>query len=232
MTPITQLPRSWWTLACLLLLAAAAPAATAGVKNGVSDPTGSDPVTHTGPRAASVVGEVLIDFDDVPAPCEFIKTVPLRDLYLPLGVRFSGLDALSGGAVLNACSSFDVFGYSGDNFLAFNELAVCSNGGVPATPETIDFTSQVSVVSMLVGSAENTGATVSLDAFDAANTLVGSNSRGINAGLQPLGVSGVGIVRVVLHGPSVLVVDDLRFTPGGVVGVASHSWGRLKALYR
>jgi len=232
MTLLIRLLRSCSALAVVLLFMVCAPSAGAGVRNGIPDSNGSDPATQPGPPAARVAAEVVIDFDDLVAPCLFLETNPLRDAYLPLGVRFSGADALGGGAILNACGNFSVVGYSGDNFLAFNDIAVCLNGGVPRTPETFNFTTQVSAVSMLVGSGLSSNTIVTLDAFDAANVLVGSNSRVISGALQPLGVSGVGIVRAVLQGPSVLVVDNLRFTPGGVVDVASHSWGRLKALYR
>ena len=215
-----------------LLLVVVASVARAGVVSGVLVPGGSDPVSRPGPPAAHQAAEVVIDFDGGSAPCAFMETLPLRDTYLASGVRFAGPDPDGGGAILNACGNFDVTGYSGTNFLAFNPLAHCLNGGVPKLPESILFTSPVSAVSMLVGAGFGASETVTLNAYNALDVLVDSNSRVPPRALQPLGVTGPGIVRVVLSGGITMVVDDLRFTPGGVVSVASRSWGQLKSIYR
>src|SRR4030095_2137561 len=97
-------------------------------------------------------GAVVINFDEVTAPCGFIETTALRDRYSALGVVFSGPAPLDGGAVLNQCGSFGVTGHSQPNFLAFNLAAIMSNGGRPMGPETIRFTAPVSQLQLSVGS--------------------------------------------------------------------------------
>lgn len=219
-------------LACLVtLLSVLVLPAHAGVKFGQDVPGLPEVPVAPGPRATPAIAEVLIDFDDVAAPCLFMETVPLRTAYLPLGVSFTGVGIYDGGAILNACSNFSVSGFSGSNFLAFNNTAGYPTGGIPQTPETITFTSPVAAVSLLVGSGLN-GSVVSLDAYDAANVLVASNSRSLVSGLAPLGVTAPSISRVVLSGGGIFVADNLRFTPGGIVPARAHSWGQLKAFYR
>lgn len=214
-------------LPCLLVLPA-----HAGARFGQDVPGVPETSVAPGPRATPAIAEVLIDFDDVVAPCLFMQTIPLRTEYLPLGVNFTGPAPLDGGAILDACSNFFVTGYSGSNFLAFNNTAAgYLTGGFAQTPETISFTSPVAAVSLLVGSSLE-GAEVRLDAYDAANVLVASNSRVMTSGLAPLGVSAPSISRVILSGGGVFVADNLRFTPGGIVPARAHSWGQVKAFYR
>jgi hypothetical protein len=231
MTWVTRQFRSEYGSLCLVLLLAAT-GARAGAVNGVDVPGSPDVTANPGPAAGHRTAEVVIDFDDVVAPCLFLETAPLRDHYLGLGVRFFGPDTSGGGAILNACGNFSVTGFSGTNFLAFNDIARYPGGGVPITPETIRFTSPVSAVSILVGSNESSGQTVTLDAYDAADVLVDSQSRVLGPALGPLAVTAPSITRVVLGGGHVLVVDDLRFTPGGIVAAAARSWGQVKAIYR
>lgn len=217
-------------LTVLLLVVVAS--ARAGVKAGADVPGGPDPVTVVGSAAASFPAEVLIDFDNEPVICVFRETLPLRDQYLSLGVRFRGPDALSGGAVLGSCSNFDVTGFSLTNFLAFNSLADFEGGGVPATPETLQFVGPVSAVSVLAGSAAQAGALVQLEAYNSLNALVDQNTLTLTAMLQLVGVTGPSISYVVITGPVQLVLDDLRFTPGAPVPTQSRSWARVKAAYR
>lgn len=55
-------------------------------------------------------GAIVINFDDVSAPCNFGSTVALRDQYAGLGVRFMGPAALDGGGILDQCGNFGVSG--------------------------------------------------------------------------------------------------------------------------
>ncbi len=183
------------------------------------------------PSGASAA-EVLIDFDDVVAPCRFDDTRALRDEYLDRGVRFRGAGPLDGGAVLHWCSAFSVTGYSGTNFLAFFTGGEYFGGGLEQYPETIEFVQPVVSVRMLVGSGIHPG-TASMTAYDADGQVVGLAARAVAPTLAPLSVSAADIRRVVLQGTSFTAVwDDLRFTPSGVVPIAPSSWGRLKAMYR
>ncbi len=221
-------------LGCLSIVCGLCVAITAraGVKAGTEVPGGPDPVTVTGPAAPFLPAEVLIDFDDVSAPCVFVETTALRDAYLPLGVRFFGPDVPGGGAVLNSCSNFSVTGFSGSNFLAFNAGTNLLGGGVPATPETLRFVSPVSAVSVLAGSAAGAGSSVRLEAYNALNLIVDQNTRTLAAAMQPVGVTGPSISYVVITGPTQLVLDNLRFTPGSPVSTLRSSWARVKSAYR
>jgi hypothetical protein len=231
---VATLPRLGVVLvvpALLLLLPLCTQHAAAATVAGVDVPgTPVDPAVP-GPPATPRAAEVLIDFDDVPAPCVFMSTSALRDHYLAFGVSFLGTGPNDGGAILNACSNFSVGGYSGVNFFAFNAGASYPAGGIPRLPEAIVFTSPVVAVSILVGSGL-AGGSATMSAYDAANNLVASSSRSVGPTLAPLSVTATSIQRVILGGPTPIVFDDLRFTPGGIVPTTSSSWARLKALYR
>ena len=226
------------TVLAMLLAAAPAMAYRDGVgEPGVPDPGASVPgaAPVAGGRAAPGPGEVLIDFDDVTAPCAFFQTAALTDAYLARGVRFSGLPPAAGGAILNWCSNFSVTGYSGDNFLAFNAFATePPNYYSPALPEFLAFTAPVAAVSVRVGAGDGSsaGGTAHLRAYDHVNTLVASNSIVVGPSLQLLWVSAPGIVRVEVDGPYIMVLDDLRFTLDQLVPTRPSTWARLKAAYR
>lgn len=233
--------RSVWAGAVRLAIACAAFAcvavpALAGHRDGVDSPAVSSTGAGPGPPAAPLPGEELVDFDDVTAPCAFYQTAPLRDHYLARGVRFSGLSPAAGGAILNWCGSFDVTGYSGANFLAFNAFSPYGEpfGPTAAPPEFLDFTLPVAAVSVRVGTGDPAyvGGTALLRGFDGANALVASKSLVIGPALQLLSVSAPGIVRVEVDGPYIMVVDDLRFTLDLVVPARASTWARLKAAYR
>lgn len=51
-----------------------------------------------------------------------------------------------------------------------------------------------------------------MQAFNASNNLLGSQTVTLNATLQPLSISANGIIRVVISSPaSIFVLDDLTF---------------------
>ena len=223
----------WAAIATFAFLLAAAPAFA--YRDGVGEPDARDPGAAAGPRATPSPGEELIDFDDVTAPCAFYQTAPLTDAYLARGVRFSGLPPAAGGAILHWCGNFQVTGFSGDNFLAFNALATePPNYFSPALPEFLDFTLPVAAVSVRVGTGfeGSIGQLAHLRAFDGANTLVASSSLVLAPDLQLLSVSAPGIVRVEVDGPYIMVLDDLRFTLDFIVPARASTWARIKAAYR
>jgi hypothetical protein len=172
-------------------------------------------------QSASSTTEIDFDHDafgnSLSAPCLFVETSPLTELYAPLGVHFMGLNSESGGAVLNQCGFFGVPAASGFNFLAFNRDVQLPSGGVPTDPETIVFDSVATSVS-LVASAGFESGTFRLQAFDSNNIVVATD-----VGTAPVATyitlvvsSAGGIKKVVLtmtdNGPQfgeAFVLDNL-----------------------
>ncbi|GAB4422141.1 MAG: hypothetical protein Fur0044_20000 [Anaerolineae bacterium] len=154
----------------------------------------------------------VINFDNASQPCLFNQTTALRNQYQALGVTFSGPSSNDGGAILDQCGGFGVSGHSAPNFLAFNASATLSNGGVPRNPETITFAQPVSFAQIRVGSSAGSGQSLTMQAFNASNNLLGSQTVTLNATLQTLSISANGITRVVISSPaSIFVLDDLTF---------------------
>jgi hypothetical protein len=177
---------------------------------------------------------VFIDFDDAPQPCSFLETTALRDAYLALGVSFSGPAALDGGAILDLCGYFGVNGYSAPNFVAFNGAAPMLDGGLPAGPERMTFTSEVTTISVGVASPFTGGRAV-LRAYDAAFTSIAIRSVSVTSVMKTLSVAAPGIryadLTFVHPSENVWVFDNLAFdtTP---TAAARPTWGRIKTLYR
>lgn len=206
--------------------------ASAGVISGV-ETLGTPPSSPAGGTAiARSTTAVFIDFDDAEQPCTFMRTTALTTAYAGLGVTFEGPAGLDGGAILHECGNFGVTGHSSPNFLAFNSVGLCADGGVARGPETLHFSPPVTQVSMLVAIGYGGGPEpVSLRAYDASNALVSGQSVLPQPFVQLLSVHGPGIVRVVIDGPSVFIVDDLAFDYG-IVPTLGATWGRLKTIYR
>jgi len=160
-------------------------------------------------------GTILIDFDDLEAPCSFYQTARLTTRYAALGVVFEGPGGNDGGAILNECGLFGVTGHSSPNFLAFNPGASMSDDGTPRTPEIMHFDRPITYLEAMVGSGDFTGGTVTLAAYNADNALVDSAAVALAAAVAPIAVAGDGIVTVVLSCTSdaYFIVDDLQFTP-------------------
>jgi hypothetical protein len=198
--------------------------------------TGIPPGAFPGEPAEPVrpTNLVFIDFDDASPPCGFIETTALRDAYLALGVRFSGPGTLGGGAILDQCSNFGVFDYSAPNFVAFNGGAMMSDGGVPAGPEVMTFTSEVSTVSVEVASPFTGGRAV-LRVYDATLTSLAITSVSVNPAMKTLSLAVPGIryadLTFVHPSQSAWVFDNLAFDTVPTAA-ARPTWGRLKTLYR
>ncbi len=158
----------------------------------------------------------LINFDNVSQPCGFSSATALRNEYQAVGVLFNGPGGNNGGAILNECGGFSVNGYSSPNFLAFNTSSTLSNGGMPRGPEEITFVQPVSFVQIKAGSNTSAGQTITMQAFDASNSSLGSKTITLGPTLQPLSISASGIAKVTISSPaSVFVLDDLLFGTGG-----------------
>jgi len=161
-----------------------------------------------GPPGDAICGGTLVNFDSAYAPCSFALTTRATGQFSALGVVFEGPGGNDGGAILDQCSGFGVTGISAPNALAFNPAAVLADGGIPRGDQTIRFTSPVSSVQVMVGSASP--GLVTMQAFR-GNTLVDSRNLALTSTLSALSVSGSGITRVVLSFPGPLVLDDLCF---------------------
>ena len=183
--------------------------------------TGSVLLSITCAATPASAAEIRFDVDPggnpVTAPTTFASTTPLRDLYAPLGVTFSGPGPNDGGAILSG-GGFGVNPRSAPNFFAFSRSATMQNGGVPRDPETINFTSP-NITVTIFASGGGQAATFRMDAFDSVGTPAGSftatNTPGQYATLSVTSAV-VPIHRVVLTeltGDNGFVYDDLTFTP-------------------
>ena len=158
------------------------------------------------------VSTQFINFDDQPEPTGFSSTTRLTDRYQNLGVIFEGPGGNDGGAILDEGSNFGVTGQSSPNFLAFNTNSSMNDGGVPQGPETIHFNTPMSEVQINAGSGFFVGETLTMEAFDASSALVDSDIISLAAAMQPVNVSGQGIVRVVISSTATaFVLDDLTW---------------------
>ena len=205
--------------------------ASAAVISGVETP-GTPPVPPANPASITrSTTAVFINFDAATAPCLFLNTTALRTEYAALGVTFAGPAPLDGCGIVNECGNWGVSGHSSPNFLGINESAVFADGGIPRGPVTMNFTNPVSEVSVLTASGSSSGMMVTMAAYDAGNALVAGHSILLQPTTQLLTVSNPEIVRVVISGPPVFMLDDLAFSYG-VVPTLGATWGRLKAIYR
>lgn len=161
---------------------------------------------EAGPEAAN-----LITFDTLSAPSVFASTTALAAVG---AVSFQGSSTapLNGGAVLNESGGFSVTGHSSPNFLAFNCNATMLDGGIPKLPEVINFGSEVSKVSLKIGSGNSSGTSV---------TLFGIGSGGVEKKTVTL-ASALATVKfskplthVLINASAsacVLVIDDIAYT--------------------
>lgn len=184
-----------------------------GITNGVATDNPAPAPPQAGLTAITPPpNAIVINFDDVTAPCNFSATTALRDQYAGLGVLFSGPALNDGGGVLDQCSNFGVGGHSAPNFLAFNINSENSNGGIPRPPETITFINGARYVQVNAGSSSGAGQLVTMEAFDAAGISLGSHSLTLAPTLDTLSITANGIAWVVINTPaSVFVLDDLAF---------------------
>jgi len=149
-----------------------------------------------------------INFDDIDAPCSFTETTALKNQYGGIGVIFSGPGDKDGGAILDECSRFSPTGQSSPNFLALDQNALLSDGGVPSGPETILFDPPADYVK--INAAWASGA--SIVAYDASGNLLDLDAVAPYGSFRPLSVAGTDIARVVIHfSGDTLLLDDLEF---------------------
>jgi hypothetical protein len=161
--------------------------------------------------------DIRIDFDGVAAPGLFINANPLRDEYASLGVRFRGLEANDGGAILNAsAANFGVPAYSGQNVLGFNSLATMANGGVPRQPEFILFDDLWMTVTIYGSSTSGLDHFI-IRAYDGSGAMVVEEQEYSQRQWIPLsvtwaqGIKKVEVTRLENGSPS-FVLDSLELT--------------------
>jgi hypothetical protein len=155
------------------------------------------------------------------APCLFVQTVPLTDLYASLGVHFSGPSAGTGGAILNSqCANFPMGARSSPNFLAFNPVNTYGDD-----PETLTFDVLQRTVTIFGAFTEFT-----MTAFRGATEVDTTIATAPPGGYTELSVTSTqGIDRVVLTAATELgfVFDDLSFTrlgPASKSGCKKGGW--------
>jgi hypothetical protein len=170
---------------------------------------------------------IVIDFDDlIDAPSFFAAAdaKALRDRYIDLGVSFDGPGPKDGGAILNESSGFFVIGHSSPNFLAFHTvLGSFPSGGVAQGPEIMYFDPPVNEVQANVGSGLETSGSITMEAYDASDQLVDSDTVDYNYQLQTVFVQAPGITKVIVKFTEItLVLDDLAF-------VQEVGWGAAYA---
>jgi hypothetical protein len=163
------------------------------------------------PSAAAQTTTITFDTNasgaPLSAPCVFVQTAPLTELYASLGVHFSGPGAGLGGAILNQCGSFGIPARSGTNFLAFNRNTYADD------PETISFDAPQRTVTIFGG--DRTATQLTMVAFRGPVQVDMATTTAPPGGYSELTVaSGHGIDRVVLTATANdFVFDDLSFTP-------------------
>lgn len=176
--------------AVVLALVAAGPA-VGQVKNGVSDVS----------PATALPGSISFE-----PPIYFSQTLPL---YLYQNVDTNMVFVAGNGAVLDVFS-FAVSGHSAPNALAWNCAATNYDGSVPALPAGIYFPTPVSSFECIVGThPDDAGETALILAYGAGGTVVDYDFVTLSPSMQPLSVSGSGIIYVHVIGPCIMVMDDL-----------------------
>jgi hypothetical protein len=147
-----------------------------------------------------VTAQTTIDFDGTDAPCAFVETSPLTNLYAGLGVTFGG-----GGAILHQCGNFGIDARSGDSFWAFNTDTYAVG------PAQIFFAAAQPSVSIFAFNASS--ALFSMSIFDGASNLLGSvHAANLADSYVQLGFEGVGIRSVqITTTAGAYVFDDLTF---------------------
>lgn len=148
-----------------------------------------------------------INFDDAPAPCLFVDQTPLSGEYAAQGVTFQ---AVGGPAmeVLDQCGAFGFNARSGSQFLAYNTALTSSQ---------FDAIITATLGSASIWAASSESGTATLQAFDAFDNLVASDSLSLTAGWQELAVSGTGIAYLRLSSSTRAgAFDDLQFDAAAV----------------
>jgi len=217
----------------LFALALTAGLAQAGTRTGVPVVGDTAADIPDAPALQRLTFDHFIDFDDMDQPSLFMETYALTVLYASEGVVFSGPAPGDGAGILNENGLFDVYGHSSPNFLACNCEAYFGDGGIPQGPERLDFTTPVSTVSALVGVGFDLGGSLTLDAYDADDVLIATQTVALESAMQEIAVVAEGIAYVIFDDADacIWVLDDLGFN-GGTVAAEGKTWSGVKSLFR
>lgn len=153
---------------------------------------------------------VLINFDDLVAPCVYADSsaTTLQGRYLSQGVAFSGPDGTTatGARILNQCGNFGVTGHSPHNFLAFNAKIGFDD------PETATFTNPVNNLSFKIGGQP---ASMTARAFNAAGAVIETQTGSYGFSLLNVTMTASGIKRLEINATSTghWVIDDVSWNP-------------------
>ncbi|NRF72096.1 PEP-CTERM sorting domain-containing protein [Aquincola sp. S2] len=149
-----------------------------------------------------------INFDDLAAPCLFSGQAPLTNQYAALGVTFQAVNGPE-MEVLNQCGGFGFNAHSGTDFLAYNTAV---------TGSQFDAIITATLGSASIWAASNQGGTATLQAFDALNNLVDSDSLALSSSWQQLSISGndIAYLRLVSTASQFGAFDDLQFDPAAI----------------
>ncbi len=158
---------------------------------------------------------VTIDFE-LGGPAIFNDTNPLREEYAGLGVHFTGPTANGGGAVVND-SSWGADAISGTDILGFSTIGTLLNGGTPAGPERVDFDFDIDSASVWYSGSFTDGSIGRLEAYDALDNLIGTDTVTVNSGqwglLDLSGIGAIAYLKVSTDNDDTFMLDDLTFNP-------------------
>lgn len=168
-----------------------------------------------------LVQGTVIDFDDdTNAPAGFAAALPLRDRYEALGVSFS-VKGEGGPAILDQVGGFGVTGYSPPKHLSWNFESTLQNGAQPSLPVYLHFDPPIQRIEFLAGSVF--GGEISLEAWDAVGTSVGTTDMTLTGKMQTLALPAEGAVDVTIYAAEESqygILDNLAFQP---VDACGHS---------
>jgi hypothetical protein len=156
---------------------------------------------------------IVINFDNLSVPTNFKDTTALRGEYIDLGVYFSSEGTYDGGGVLQEfLGSWVDSGFSFPNILGFNSSSGSnfSDGGMPVTPQYIEFAEPVSYVEAKFGSKWSVGQTITMSAYDESDTELAWNYLILAAAMQTIGIRADGISYIIITSSGeAFAMDDL-----------------------
>lgn len=155
---------------------------------------------------------IQIDFDDIiGAPCSWTGATPAADEYAPLGVTFSGPGLGVGMAIMGQCSNPTASGFSPPNFLFSNQTGTQPDF---EGPEILTFAEPLDGFQISAG--QSLASTITVTGIDASGSVIDSTTITAMESLQPITISGSGIVQVELSFVGTYCVfDDIIATPDG-----------------
>src|SRR5262245_16795576 len=183
-----------------------------------ADPLVPPPVTAT-----------FINFDDISAPDGIPTPGPITTEYASRGVIFSGFGQ-NGGTLLGTGEGAGLPEISPPNFVVFISAFPMANGGLPQTPEILDFYPPITSMQFDTGTGgiDCSGTmAVTVQGFDASSSPVGSVTAPVplsggtvqatfSAPASQVVITSThtcGPPGFIFHGVEIFTLDNLAFTP-------------------